>query len=131
MTPEERLSWHQEKSRPVMEEMMVYSKSLLDENKVEPNSSLGKAISYIDNHWEGLTLFLRQAHFPLSNNANERLMKRAVLNRKNAYFFKNEQGADIADALLSVIETCVLNQVNPYDYLIAIQKNRDNTKRKN
>lgn len=125
MTPEERLSWHQQKSKPVMEDMRKYSKSLLDEHNVEPNSSLGKAISYFDNHWEGLTLFLHIPHVPLSNNANERLIKRSVLNRKNAYFFKTEQGADIADALLSVIETCVLNQVNPYNYLIAIQQNKE------
>ena len=32
---------------------------------------------------------------------------------KNAYFFKNETGAKIADVLMSVIETCVLSEINP------------------
>jgi transposase len=123
MTPQQRLLWHQEKSGPVMEEMRTYGQSLLDEYKVEPNSSLGKAINYVNDHWEGLTLFLHIPNVPISNNDDERLMKRAVLNRKNAYFFKTENGAKIADTLLSVIETCVLNQVNPYNYLIAIQQN--------
>lgn len=49
-------------------------------------------------------------------------MKRAVLNRKNSYFFKTEAGARIADILMSVIETCALNEINPYHYLIAIQQ---------
>ena len=33
----------------------------LAEHKTEPNSGLGKAISYLLNHWPKLTLFLRQA----------------------------------------------------------------------
>jgi transposase len=59
------------------------------------------------------------------NNADERLMKRAVLNRKNSYFYKTEAGARIADILMSIIETCVLNEINPYDYLIAIQQHHE------
>jgi transposase len=123
MSPEQRLDFHRQRSGPVMEEMKSYCQSLLEKRQVEPNSSLGKAIRYLCNHWEGLTLFLRIPNVPISNNDDERLMKRAVLNRKNAYFFKSEQGARIADSLLSVIETCVLNQVNPYNYLVSIQKN--------
>jgi hypothetical protein len=34
------------------------------EHKTEPNSGLGKAISYLLNHWTKLTLFLRQAGAP-------------------------------------------------------------------
>ena len=121
-SPQERLEWHQEKSGPVMKEIKGYCQSLLDERKVEPNNSLGRAIRYLHKHWEGLTLFLRIPGVPLSNNADERLIKRVVLNRKNAYFFKTEYGAQIADNLLSVIETCVLNKINPYNYLIAVQQ---------
>ena len=122
LNAEERLKWHQEKSALVMEQTRAYCKTLIETKQVEPNSSLGKAINYLENHWEGFTLFLKVPTVPISNNANERLMKRAVLNRKNSYFFKTEAGARIADILMSVIETCALNEVNPYDYLIAIQQ---------
>ena len=123
LTPQARLEWHQSKSALVMTNMKLYCQMLVETKQVEPNSSLGKAIQYLENHWEGLTLFLRIPGAPISNNDNERQLKRAVLNRKNAYFFKNETGAKIADVLLSVIETCVLNKINPYNYLVAIQKN--------
>jgi hypothetical protein len=99
-----------------------YCNDLIDEKKVEPNSSLGKAIAYLNNHWDAFTLFLRLPGVPLTNNDAERLIKRSVLNRKNAYFFKNETGAKIADILMSFMETCILNKINPYDYLIAVQK---------
>ena len=122
--PEKRLKWHQKKSSPLMEKLREYCGSLINEKHVEPNSGLGKAIKYLENHWEGLTLFLRMPGVPLTNNENERLIKRAVLNRKNAYFFKTEAGAKIGDVLLSIIETCALNKANPWEYLVAIQKHQ-------
>jgi transposase len=120
--PQERLEWHKIKSGPVMDDIKEYCTSLIKAKKVEPNSSLGKAITYLNNHWEAFTLFLRIPGVPLTNNVAEHLIKRNVLNRKNAYFFRNETGAKIADILMSFMETCVLNQVNPYNYFIAIQQ---------
>jgi transposase len=125
---EERLKWHQKKSSRIMEGIKEYSNSLIKSKKVEPNSSMGKAIAYLNNHWEAFTLFLRIPGVPLSNNDAERLIKRAVLNRKNAYFFRNETGAKIADILMSIMETCVLNNVNPYNFLIAIQKHQQDVR---
>jgi hypothetical protein len=122
LNPEDRLKWHQEKSAKVMEQTKAYAQTLIETKQVEPNSSLGKAIQYLENHWKGFTLFLRIPGVPISNNADERLMKRVVLNRKNSYFFKTEAGARLADILMSVIETCVLNEINPYRYLITIQQ---------
>ena len=127
--PEERLKWHQQKSAPIMEEMKTYCNQLIENKEVEPNSSLGKAIGYLNNQWDGLTLFLRKPGVPLTNNATERLLKVFVLNRKNAYFYKTESGAKIGDTIMSVIETCILNEVNPWDYLLAIQKHEAEVKK--
>ena len=126
--PQQRLQWHQEKSNPVMQRIRDYCNGLIKDKKVEPNSSMGKAIAYLNNHWEAFTLFLRIPGVPLTNNDSERLIKRAVLNRKNAYFFRNETGAKIADILMSIMETCVLNKVNPQNYLIAIQEHQEDVR---
>jgi transposase len=56
------------------------------ERLVEPNSSLGKAISYLLDHWESLTRFLHQPGAPLENNVAERALKRAIRQRKNSVF---------------------------------------------
>lgn len=120
--PQMRLKWHQEKSAPIMTEIKKFCNDLVSGKMVEPNSSLGKAIAYLNNHWKAFTLFLRIPGVPLTNNDDEQLIKRAVLNRKNAYFFKNETGAKIADILMSFMETCVLNNTNPYNYLLAVQQ---------
>ena len=68
LSPEERLRFHQEHSGPVMEELHDWLEAQFAEQKTEPNSGLGKAISYLLKHWTKLTLFLRQAGAPLDNN---------------------------------------------------------------
>jgi hypothetical protein len=125
MSPEERLAYHQEHSRPLMEELKAWLDSLVADKKVEPNSSLGAAIQYFDNHWDGLTLFLRVPGAPLDNNICERGLKRVIMHRKNSLFFKTENGAQVGDMFLSLIHTAELCGANPFEYLVAIQRNRD------
>jgi hypothetical protein len=55
---------------------------------------------------------------------NERALKRAVLLRKNALFYKNEHGASVGAILQSLIETCRLNGVSAWEYLLTLMRNR-------
>jgi len=122
MSDEERLAYHQEHSEPVMETLHNSMKKQIDEKLVEPNSVLGSAITYMLKYWPALTLFLRMAGAPLDNNICEQALKRAVLNRKNAMFYRNEVGAWVGDMFTSIIHTCYLGKVNAMDYLIKLQK---------
>lgn len=122
MSEQQRLAFHQTHSGPVMEELKAWLETQLDEKIVEPNSSMGKAINYMRNHWDPLTLFLRVPGAPLDNNLCEQVLKRAILHRKNALFFKTEHGAYIGDLFMSLIHTSTLNRVNPFQYLTALQK---------
>jgi transposase len=69
LTPAERLSFHKENSKPLMDELATWFRAQFDERKVEPNSGLGKAITYMQRHWLALTLFLEEEGAPLDNNA--------------------------------------------------------------
>jgi len=122
MTPEQRLYFHQAHSRPVMEKLHAWLTAQLEEKRVEPNSGLGQAITYMRKHWERLTLFLRQAGAPLDNNLCERALKKAILHRKNALFYKTEKGARVGDLYMSLIHTAELCGANPFDYLNELQK---------
>ena len=113
LTPEERLAFHQSNSGPVMGDLHRWLKNQFSEHKTEPNSGLGKAISYLQRHWAKLTLFLQQPGAPLDNNVAERMLKKAILHRKNALFYKTTNGARVGDLFMSLIHTCELNQVNP------------------
>jgi len=122
LSPEQRLHFHQEHSGPVMEKLKVWGGAQFAERKVEPNSGLGKAISYLLNHWEKLTLFLRVPGAPLDNNIAERALKKSILHRKNSLFYKNRNGAQMGDLFMSLIHTCELNHANPFDYLNELQR---------
>ena len=122
LQPEERLRFHQEHSLPVMNALRAWMETQFAEKKVEPNSGLGDAIKYVLRHWDRLTLFLRQAGAPLDSNIVERALKRAILHRKNSLFYKTENGAEVGDLFMSLVHTCELNGVNPFDYLTELQK---------
>ena len=122
MTADQRLAYHQAHSGPLMEQLHQWGQRQLDEHIVEPNSGLGKAIRYLLNHWPKLTLFLRQPGAPLDSNIVERALKKAILNRKNALFYKTRNGARVGDLYMSLIHTCELCGGNPFDYLTELQK---------
>lgn len=122
MTDEERLMLHQAKSKPLMEGLKEWLCAQFEEKKVEPNSTLGQAIGYMQRHWEALTLFLRQPGAPLDNNICERALKKAILHRKNSLFFKTENGARAGDVFMSLIHTAELVHADPFDYLVALQR---------
>lgn len=119
---QQRLDWHQAHSGPKMAELKNWLTEQIEQHRVEPNSSLGEAIAYMLKHWEALTLFLRHPGAPLDNNVCERALKKAILHRKNAYFYKTPNGARVGDLFMSLIHTCELNRVNPFDYLTELQK---------
>jgi transposase len=125
LSPEARLQWHQEASGPTMLQLHDWLTRQLDEKLTEPNSALGGAIRYMLNHWQKLTLFLRQAGAPLDNNVCERALKKAILHRKNSLFYKTQNGARVGDLFMSLIYTCQLNEANPFDYLTQLQRHSD------
>ena len=53
------------------------------ELKVLPQSSLGRAMRYMIDHWSGLVRFLEDPRIPLSNNHTERAERGPVVGRKN------------------------------------------------
>ena len=105
-----------------MQKLHQWMKAQLDDKKVEPNSGLGQALRYMLKHWETLTRFLKVQGAPLDNNIGERALKRAILHRKNSMSYKTLRGARVGDIFMSLIHTCQLNRVNPFDYLMAIQQ---------
>lgn len=55
-------------------------------------------------------------------------MKKAILNRKNAMFYKTSNGAMVGDLFMSLIHTCELNGVNSFHYLTELQRHSSDLK---
>ncbi len=125
LSPSARLRFHQAHSGPTMEALKMWLSRQFEDRLVEPNSTLGSGVAYMLKHWERLTLFLRVPGAPLDNNICERALKRAILHRKNALFFKTPNGARVGDLYMSLIHTCELNGANPFDYLTELERHAD------
>ncbi len=129
MSPEERLRFHQAESAPLMDRLETWMREQFEEHEVEPNSGLGEAIQYMQDHWSKLTVFLREPGAPLDNNICERALKKAILHRKNALFYKTLNGARVGDVFMSLIHTAELNAAEPFHYLVALLRHAEDVTR--
>ncbi len=105
-----------------MKELYDWLNNSITKKKVEPNSGIGVAIKYMVKHWKYLTRFLKIPGAPLDNNICERALRQVILNRKNSYFYKTCLGAAVGDLFMSIIYTCNESKINPFNYLVALQK---------
>ena len=124
MNNNERLAHHQTYSEPILEKLETWMRKQFKEREVEPNSSLGKAFTYMLSHWDTLTQFVRVPSAPLENNTAERALKLIIRQRKNSLFYHNDFSAYVGSLLTSLIATCIQAGVNAMAYFVALQDNR-------
>jgi transposase len=125
MSDEDRLRFHEAESKKVTDDLKAWMEEQFTAKKVEPNSGLGEAITYMLKHWSKLTLFLTKPGAPLDNNICERALKKAICHRKNSLFYKTLNGARVGDIYMGLIHTAELHGINPFDYLVALQRHQD------
>lgn len=76
-------------------------------------------------HWDALTRFLSVAGAPLDNNLCERILKRAILHRKNSLFFRTARGARVADIFMTLIQTAELAKKDPLHYITTLLEHHE------
>jgi transposase len=109
-----RAALRAEQSAPIIAEI----RSWAHRQRALPESSLGKAISYMLGLWAGLTRFLDDPRIPLDNNATERGLRGMVVGRKNHYGSRSKRGTEVAALFYSPIESAKLCGVEPKAYLL-------------
>ena len=118
LPPDKRLEIRQQQAKPTVDKFKIWlDKHLLTTN---PQSSLGKALSYTCNQLRRLTCYLNNWEYPLDNNPAENAIRPFVVGRKNWLFSNSQAGANASANLYSLIETAKLNQLNPHTYLQQI-----------
>ncbi len=108
-----------EERRRLAEPVLDAFKGWLDAESlvVLPKAPIAEAIGYARNQWDALTRFLEDARLKLDNNAAERQLRRVAVGRKNWLFAGSEEGAERGCVLYSLIASCKLHGVNPFEYL--------------
>lgn len=120
----QRLRHHQQHSEPMLTALKRWLVQQLREREVEPNSRLGKAFSYLLNHWSKLTRFLSIPGAPLDNNLVERALKLMIRQRGASVFFASVHSATVGSMLASMVATAAGAGINVLDYLVALQQHR-------
>jgi transposase len=112
---EARKQLRQEKAKPILEEFKSWLDALKD--RLLPKSPVGEAVNYTLKNWLALNRYLEDGMLDIDNNAAERLIKPIKIGVKNYLFNGSDLGAENAAIFYSLIETCKLHHINPYEYL--------------
>ena len=105
----------QEKSVTVLEEMEKY---LIEENHyVLPKSAIGKAFKYALQLWPRIKRYVDDGRFQIDNNLIENSIRPVALGRRNYLFAGSHNGAKNAARMYSLMATCKLNDIDPYQWL--------------
>lgn len=112
-------------SLPLLDKLFSYIGSLWFEAGVDKTSLLGKAVTYTRKREQALRVFLEHPEIPLSNNHVERVIRPVALGRKNWLFAWSEVGAKYSAIAYTLIESCKMQKVNPWHYLVDVMQRID------
>lgn len=87
-----------------------------------PKSQLGSAVGYLRNHWEALTVYLRDGRLPIDNNGVERLMKQIATGRKNWLFIGSVRAGERNAKLMSLVSSAHRHDLDVELYLTDITR---------
>lgn len=89
-------------------------------HSVLPGSLLGKALHYTASQWPKLTRFVENGDYPIDNNACENAIRPFVVGRRNWLFSDTVGGANASANLYSLLQTCMANGIDGYQYLCEL-----------
>ena len=112
------LAARQQESLPIFDEIRLALNEYKDQ--VRPKSPIGKAITYTLNQWDALVRYTSDPMFSIDNNVSERMLRMAVIGRKNYLFAGSESGAERAAILYSLVASCKCNGHDPFAYLYDV-----------
>jgi|TARA_B110001454_G_scaffold216751_1_gene240593 transposase len=100
--------------RPVRKEV----EKLLGRGKISGNKRLVGMCRELYGHQKWLWAFTQIQGIEPTNNTAERALRPAVIQRKLSFGTQSETGSRFLERMLSVSETCRLQQRSVYDYLV-------------
>jgi len=115
LDPGKRRQLRSERSVPALAEIERERHRLQQE--VLPRSPLGEALRYVDNQWRALQRYTEDGRLQIDNNGAERQLRAVAVGRKNWLFAGSMDGAKRAALLYSLIHSCTLAGVEPFQYL--------------
>ncbi len=111
----QRYELRQRESVPILNQMHQWLKENIV--KVTPQSAAGKALAYSCSRWEKLMLYATDGKLEIDNNLVENSIRPIAIGRKNYLFAGSHISAQRAAMIYSLLGTCKLKGINPYEWL--------------
>jgi hypothetical protein len=119
-SPDKVATWRQKYSVPLVDAFFDWVKAQRQRPELLPSNPLSKALVYVAEREVSLRVFLEQPGVQIDTNHLERALRVIPLGRKNHLFCWSELGAEQLGILQSLMVTCRLHDINPYDYLVDV-----------
>jgi hypothetical protein len=110
-----RRALRREQSVPLLAQIAAVRQELA--RTVLPKSPLGDAVRYLTNQWTALQRFTDDGRLAIDNNRAENQLRVVAVGRKNWLFAGSFEGARRAALLYSLVQSCKLIDIPPFDYL--------------
>jgi transposase len=112
---DDRQALRQREAVPILDNLGAWMKT--EYQKVPPKSAIAQALAYSINRWAKLCVYTKDGDLCIDNNPVERSIRPIALGRKNYMFCGSHEAARRAAMLYSLLGTCKLHNVNPYEWL--------------
>lgn len=110
----------QRKSRPILARIYIMVRTMSRNVEVMANATMAKAVNYMLNQWDNLRNYILDGKVEISNNLVEQRMKPIKLDLKNSQNIGSEDAAKRHAFMHSLIESCSMNKIAPYEYLVNL-----------
>ena len=107
-------------AKPIVEQFFAWINQQFEAQGLLPSNPLTKALAYARERRGGLEVYLTDPDVPIDTNHLERALRVIPMGRKNWMFCWTELGAKHVGIMQSLIVTCRLHQIDPYDYLVDV-----------
>jgi hypothetical protein len=117
LPPVDRMLYHRERSKPLMQELKKMCEEKITSKLVEPSSRLWEPLTFVINQWDRLTRFCDVPGVPLDTNLVEQALILPVRYFAGSFNYHTEDGAVVGDHAMSLIATARANDVEPVAWL--------------
>ena len=107
-------------AKPIVEQFFAWINQQFEAQGLLPSNPMTKALAYARERRYGLEVYLTDPDVPIDTNHLERALRAIPMGRKNWMFCWTELGAKHVGIMQSLIVTCRLHQIDPYDYLVDV-----------
>ena len=120
LTGEAKRALRQEKAKPVLDGFFAWIELQFEQQGFLPSSPFLGALSYIRERRAALSVYLDDPEVSIDTNHLERALRVIPMGRRNWLFAWTELGAKHVGIVQSLIVTCRLHDINPYDYFVDV-----------